>query len=134
MKFAEKLRNRRKELNLSQADLAKKSGVSRRTIANYESGDSYPKSADTYARLAEALDVSEDSLKDENTDFIIESYDKHGRTARTQAEKLVGQLGALFAGGEMSDEDMDGVMRVMQEHFWKAKDENKKYTPKKYRK
>ena len=40
----------------------------------------------------------------------------------------------LFAGGELSEEDRDGVMQAMMDIYWKTKQENKKYTPKKYRK
>ena len=48
--------------------------------------------------------------------------------------ELVEQMGGMFAGGEMSEEDIDGVMRALQDLYWKAKEDNKKYTPKKYRK
>ena len=45
------------------------------------------------------------------------------------------EMGGLFAGGELSDDDLDGVMQTLQEYYWKAKKDNKeKYTPKKYKK
>lgn len=47
--------------------------------------------------------------------------------------QLVEEMGGLFAGGELSDDDIDGVMKAMQELYWKAKEDNKKYTPKKYK-
>lgn len=49
--------------------------------------------------------------------------------------ELVEQMGGMVsAGGEMSREDIDGVMKALQDLYWKAKEDNKKYTPKKYRK
>jgi hypothetical protein len=54
--------------------------------------------------------------------------------AKKDAQKLVDELGGLFAGGELNEEDKDKVFRAITEMYWKAKDNNKKYTPKKYRK
>ena len=39
-----------------------------------------------------------------------------------------------FSGGGLADEDLDEMMRGIQEAYWIAKEKNKKYTPKKYRK
>lgn len=39
----------------------------------------------------------------------------------------------LMAGGELPDEDKATILDAMQEAFYMAKLENKKYTPKKYR-
>ena len=48
--------------------------------------------------------------------------------------QLVEEMGGLFAGGELSEDDIDGVMKAMQDLYWKAKEDNKKYTPQKYKK
>ena len=44
------------------------------------------------------------------------------------------EVTGLFAGGELADEDLDEMMKGIQEAYWIAKENNKKYTPKKYRK
>lgn len=44
------------------------------------------------------------------------------------------QIGGMYAGGELSEDDLDAVMKAMQKLYWDAKEDNKKYTPKKYRK
>ena len=132
MKFGQKLRQCRKSAGLSQEDLAQAAGISRRAIISYESGKVYPKSQDTYTMLAKVLGVDVSSLKNEYDDFIVSAADKYGYRGRKQAEQLVDEMGALFAGGTLSDDDMDGVMRALQEHYWRAKEINKKYTPKKY--
>ena len=41
---------------------------------------------------------------------------------------------ALFEGGELPDEDKDEFFRAITEIYFDAKEKNKKYTPKKYRK
>ena len=43
MTFGEKVRRLRKEKGWTQAELAKLSGLSLRTIISYEKGESYPK-------------------------------------------------------------------------------------------
>ena len=49
-------------------------------------------------------------------------------------EELVAGVSALFAGGELSENDKDAVMRALQDAYWMAKERNKeKYTPKKYK-
>lgn len=40
----------------------------------------------------------------------------------------------ILAGGEMADEDMREMVDAIQEAYLIAKKNNKKYTPKKYRK
>lgn len=38
----------------------------------------------------------------------------------------------MFAGGELSEGDKDAVMLALQKAYWDCKEDNKKYTPKKY--
>ena len=132
MKFGEKLRQCRKECHLTQSDLAEKSGIGLRTITNYELGKTYPKNRETYQTLANILGVEVSYLKNEEDDFIITASKQYGSRGMKQAQRLVNEMGGLFAGGSLSDDDMDGVMRAMQELYWNAKERNKKYTPKKY--
>ena len=59
----------------------------------------------------------------------------HGYKGAKDAEELVAGVSALFAGGELSENDKDAVMSALQDAYWMAKERNKeKYTPKKYRK
>ena len=135
MTFGEKLRTFRLQKKLTQQELAKKAGLGLNTISNYEGGKTYPKSRDVYSTLAEILGVNVNELYNENDEFISSARERYGYSGKKQAEKLVEEMGGLFAGGELSDEDLDGVMKVLQDYYWKAKEENReKYTPKKYRK
>ena len=84
--------------------------------------------------LAGILGINADYLHNENDDFISEAQKQYGPRGKRQAMELVDELGGLFAGGELSEEDRDGVMQAMMDIYWETKQENKKYTPKKYRK
>lgn len=127
MKFGEKLRKARTDKMLTQEELAKKVGVSITTIGNYESCKIYPKKREVYAKLAEVLGISVNELYNENDEFIMQAQERFGYTGRKQAEALADEMGGLFAGGEMSDDDLDAVMRTLQDYYWKAKEDNKKY-------
>ena len=133
MTFGEKVRAARKERGLSQRELARMTGIAVRTIINYESGSRMPKSRDSYIRLAEALDVDLSSLMSENAEFTVEASEKYGSRGRRQAEKLINDVAALYAGGELDDRDMDAMMRALQEAYWEAKQVNRKFVPRKYR-
>ncbi len=132
MRFGEKIRDGRNKIGLTQQELAKKLGVSLRTITNYETGSMYPKKREIYSKLAELLDVDINYLLTEDEEFTIQAQETYGARGAKQADELINQVGALFAGGELSDNDKDAVMRAMQQIYWDAKEENKKYTPKKY--
>jgi len=134
MTFGEKLRTFRQQKKMTQEELGKAAGLGTNTIRNYEKGITYPQNRGVYARLAEILGVSADFLHNENDDFIAVAAERYGYSGKKQAMKLVEEMGGLFAGGELSDDDLDGVMKALQDYYWKAKEENKKYTPKKYRK
>ena len=90
MKFGEKVKELRTKMNLSQPELAKALGVSTRTIAAYESCNSYPRRQEMYDKLAEIFGVSVDYLRTENDAFLTEAGEQYGRR---------GQLQALAAGG-----------------------------------
>ena len=134
MEFSEKIRKARTAKGLSQRELAEASGVSLRTIQNYELGTRMPKKKDTYLALANALDISEEVLLDRNASFVLRATERYGSRGARQAWDMVADLAAMWAGGEMDEEDMDSIMQAMQEAYWEAKKSNRKYVPKKYRK
>lgn len=133
MKFGDKLKTARKAKKLKQDELGKLVGVSSRTIQNYETANMYPKSREVYYKLAEVLDVDVNYLLSEGVEFITEAQIKYGSKGRKDATQLVEQISGLFAGGSIPEEDKDAIMRAIQDAYWDAKEENKKYTPKRYR-
>ena len=61
--------------------------------------------------------------------FVIEAEEKGGKQAARDVETLVEELAGLFAGGELNDEEKDGVMAALNEAYWMSKGINKKYAP-----
>lgn len=133
MNFNEKLKNARTAKGWSQSELAEKTGISRRTIQNYELGSRMPKKRETYRILSETLGIDESVLLDENVDFVLRANEQYGSHAMRQAMDLVADVRALWAGGELEEEDMDEIMRALQEAYWDAKKQNVKYTNRRYR-
>lgn len=135
MTFGEKLRESRVKKGMTQSELAKAANLGLNTISNYESGKTYPKKREIYETLASILNVSADYLRNETEEFITEATERYGYRGKQQADQLVRQIGGLFAGGELSDDEMDGVMKALQDIYWECKAENReKYTPKKFKK
>lgn len=134
MTFGEKVRNERNRLGLSQDELAEKIGVTRRVISSYENDSSRPRGTERYNKLADALGVNINYLLSEDEAFITNVEDNYGRRGAKQAKELLAEVTGLFAGGEMADEDMREMVDAIQEAYLIAKKNNKKYTPKKYRK
>ena len=134
MLFGDKIKELRTSAGMSQQELANKAGLSLRSIQNYESNQRYPKDVAILNKLCKALNTSIEQLMKEEDNFIQEASEKYGTRGKKDAQKLVDELGGLFAGGELNEEDKDKVFRAITEMYWKAKDNNKKYTPKKYRK
>ena len=134
MKFGEKVRAARQVAGMSQEALAKAVDVSLRTILGYENENRYPRKREIYAKLADALHVDVNYLLTEDEEFAFAAAEKYGSRGKQQAEALVEELSGLFAGGELADEDMDAMMRAVQEAYWIAKENNRKFVPKKYQK
>jgi DNA-binding XRE family transcriptional regulator len=133
MQFGEKLKQLRIVANLTQVVTAGKIGVSLRTYQNYEMCKMYPKQTAIYGRISTLFDVSADYLLTEEDKYIIAASEIGGSKAKKDVKALVTEVGGLFAGGELSDDDKDKVMKTINDLYWLAKEKNKKYTPKKYK-
>ncbi len=134
MKLAQKLLQLRTERELSQKTVANACGISRQTYNGYETGIRYPRQRATYEAMAKFFDVDVNYLFGENEQFVTEASERYGAHGMAQARALAGQLAGMFAGGELTDEDKAAVMRSLEKAFWLAKEDNKKYTPRRFRK
>jgi transcriptional regulator with XRE-family HTH domain len=149
MTFGEKLKRCRLVLNLSQTELARRSGITERTIYTYESMGIMPRSGNV-KKLAEALGVSvsylleddqnvvttaadDNSPEDINADiYLLAVRDKFGEKGLDEARELLGRTAALFAGGEIEDEAKDIFFQSLMEVYLESKAEARdKYTPRK---
>ena len=134
MSFKERLRELRLRSGLTQAELAKKIEVSERTIQNYEMGKRRPQNFEIVSKMAEALGTTSESLLGATGGYVVEAAEKGGSQAAKDIDQLVNEVTGLFAGGELSEDALEGAMKALNDAYWLAKEKNKKYTPKKYRK
>ena len=133
--FAEKVKETREELGLSQGVLAERVGVSQRSITAYETGAAKPRGL-TARKLARALNVSLDYLlnddisdpesgieKDPYLEMVRGAYGTH---SEKEAEALLQKNMALFAGGALSQEAKDAFFEAVMTAYVTCKEEAKK--------
>lgn len=132
MQFGEKLKALRAEKNLSQVEVASRIGMSRRAYIAYEQDGVYPRKREIYYKLAEVLGCDPNYLLTENDDFVLQAAEKYGSRGKRQAEQLMADVTGLFAGGELAEDDLDVMMKAIQEAYWIAKEKSKKFTRKDY--
>lgn len=133
MAFSEKLKEKRAASGLTQTELAKRTGVTARTIQNYELGTRRPGNMVIVQRIAEALGTTTEYLLSSGETLVVEAHERGGARAARDINELVGEVTGMFAGGKLSDDALDGAMRALNEAYWIAKDKNKKYGRKKER-
>lgn len=132
MQFKDRLKQKRIEANLTQPELAKEAGVTTRTIQNYELGNRKPSNMEVVQKIADALHTTTEYLLGSSGVYVVEAHEKGGAKAAREIDELVGEVTGLFAGGKLSDDDLEGAMKALYDAYWIAKEKNKKYTPKKY--
>ena len=135
MKFGDKVRELRTKKDITQAELGKLVGVTKRTVAGWENDGRYPQKRDLYDALAKVFEVPASYLASEEEEFISDAAERYGVKGERDAKAVLTQAAAVFAGGELSDEDRLAFMTEIQQLYLESKDiAAKKFTPKKYRK
>ena len=135
----EKIKALRTAQGMSMAELSRRASMSDRAIRYIEAGEREP-SVDAIQKIAAALGVTTDYFMDDATfqkelsddQFYADVRKKYGSRGVAQAKKIKEQTSALFAGGELSEEDQANFIKEMEALFLDAKEEAKKFTPKKY--
>lgn len=132
MTFSEKVRSAREMLEITQTELAKEVGVSRRAIVAYETGESIAHKS-TIAKLAKALKVSTKFLTDESCNDPMDDIEKdgyveqarsiYGRSGARDIESLLRDNAALFAGGELSQDQKDAFFEAVMKAYITCKEE-----------
>ncbi|MFR7413871.1 MAG: helix-turn-helix domain-containing protein [Anaerobutyricum hallii] len=132
MTFGEKVKTLRTTKKMSQAQLAQELGVALRTVSGWENQNRYPKKRELYQNLADILGCDISYLMSEEESFITEASEQYGSRGAKQAQQILEQAAAMFAGGELSDEDKTAFMDEIQMLYLDSKQRAKKFTPKKY--
>ena len=132
MTFGEKVQTLRKERGLSQTEFGKLVGVSLRTVRGWENEGRYPRYRDLYKKIAEVLECETSYIMTDEESFITEVAENYGSRGVKQAQSILDQAAAMFAGGDLSDEDQIAFLNEIQTLYLDSKKRAKKYTPKKY--
>ena len=116
--------------NLSQSQLAQKIGVSKRAVAAYETENTRPRERTMY-HLAKALGVSVKYLSDikctnpleeiEKDEAMLRTYELYGKSDAEKLSELLTQNKALFAGGSLSEDELDRYFQALTETYLQAK-------------
>ena len=132
--FSEKVKDARLQLGLSQTQLGEAVGISLRAIVSYEKGEKKPRPG-TMLNLAKALGVSVKFLSDDTCEnpmediekdgYIAEAREKYGSKGARDADKLLADNAALFAGGELSQEQKDAFFQAVMTAYVTCKEEAK---------
>ena len=135
MTFADKLRQARQLRKLSQEELGKLTGVSRRSVISWEMGEATPRSR-TLRELADALQVSFDYLKHdeitdplygaERKDYVDEARERYGEKAAQELDFLMERQRVFFAGGEISQDAKDAFFEAVVKAYLACKEEAKR--------
>ncbi|MDR0944212.1 MAG: helix-turn-helix domain-containing protein [Ruminococcus sp.] len=112
MEFKDRLKSERIRLKLTQKQLAEKIGVTDRTIQNYERGVKNTARFEHVHALAGVFGISTSELTGETSSPKDDSM---------TMERLVGQVKALFAGGELSEADKEAALLEITEAYFQAK-------------
>ena len=115
MKFGEKLRRARTDAKLTQAELAKRLGLAKRTVEGYEAGSFYPRDRSVYDRLEQVFGV------DKNW-FLTEESEEDKKSASFKVEEVLATVRALYAGGELSNDDKDALARALMDAYFIARE------------
>ncbi len=132
--FTDKVKEARISLGLSQIQLAREVGLSSRSIQAYEKGKKTPRAA-TMAKLAKVLKVSVKFLTDdecedpvaeiEKDNYIQEARERYGAKGARDVERLLAENTALFAGGELSQDQKDAFFQAVMTAYVTCKEEAK---------
>ena len=130
--FPEKVKEARVSLGISQPQLGTKIGLSVRSVIAYEKGEKKPRPA-SMLKLAKALGVSvkflsddecEDPMADiEKDDYIAEARERYGAAGAKNMDDLLSANTALFAGGELSQEQKDAFFEAVMKAYITCKEE-----------
>lgn len=144
--FGERLKELRKDFNLTQEQLANKFFLNKSSISRYENGTQLPEH-DQLEKIADYFGVSIDYLlgrtniknttnNNDNKSKLTKKDEKDIEKALSETlEKLENSQDGLMFDGEPMDEATRELLKISLENSMRiAKEAAKKYTPKKYRK
>ena len=78
-------------------------------------------------KIADALATTTEYLLGSSGAYVVEAHEKGGAKAARDIDELVSEVTGMFAGGQLSEEALEGAMKALNDAYWMAKEKNKKY-------
>lgn len=125
MKFGEKVRELRKRNDITQSELAERLGLSKRTIIGWERDGRFPRKIEIIEKMASIFNVPLSYLQPNQDLFIERAAATYGEKGKEEAQQLALELTELFASGELSPQDMDGIMYEMHKAYFKYREQKR---------
>ena len=125
----QRIKQRRKELRMSQDELAKKIGYKTKgAISYFENGLRSP-DFEVVQKIAEALNTDlkyfwveqEPKKLNPKTEHWSNLYNNLSDELKAQADYMLNMTEAMFFNQEIKEEDMEEVKRSIMEAFYKAR-------------
>lgn len=88
MKFGEKVRDLRKKHSLTQDELAKCLGVSKRTVIGWERDGRYPRNVEILEKMADIFHVPLTYIQPDQSLFIERAAATYGKKGKIEAQRL----------------------------------------------
>lgn len=107
MKFKDRLKQLRKELNLTQEEFAQKIGYTRTAVSAWEIGRNEPSNADTI-KLADFFNVS--------TDYLLGISDTRKPDNTTKIADIYMHLAKEAQALELDKEDVDYIINLYKKY------------------
>ena len=84
----------------------------------------------TIQKIADALNTTTEYLLGSSGTYVRRRLsEKGGAKAAKDIEELVSEVTGMFAGGELSEDAIEGAYKALTDAYWIAKENNKKYDP-----
>lgn len=135
MSIGTKIKTLRKNLKLTQVELAKNSNISRSYLADIEN-NRYNASVETLKSIAAALNVNVTELLDENISTKHTLSIKEQEQIDEKAKKIVDEMTLSFSKNKeiLTEEDYFAIENALRTTLEAIKIKNKKkFTPNKYK-
>lgn len=122
--FSSKLKELRANKGLSQAELAKRLGVTQQAVGRWERDKNLPDN-DVLKKISAMFDVSLDYLLDNHT---TSSTSPHSKRDMNDLAKFLNKTEVLFDGDtyRLDEEDRQKLRNALEFVFWDAKRQNKR--------
>ena len=115
MNFGEKCRKYRTEKKMTQEEVARAAGISKRTYIYYETGNKYPRKIETAKKLASIFGTNVNSLLITDEEYLSEPQEI--KPEQNDKEKLTEMLEHFFHDENIDIESKKQIYQAVSELY-----------------